>query len=644
MPVVTYNGDTFSCSRAVMGVDYIDLYDGNELIVKFGGVVDFSKFSITGGVWETPRGAEEVRASAHLSKGALFLDTDAEIGDGTIIKFVAPCACASVTGGTIINGAIYGIVDASENAVVGYNSGAWVSGAYISLLVNTSTRKAYIQNSAVNNSYTTAQTLSTEMKENFDVNFNGTPNDVFGKIYEDGPHKLGDITLTTRSDKAAGWVLCNGAYFSAGEYPDYAAVCPDQISLLNLSHFLQYNGSSSSSAGEISSVIEAAGYQVALLKLLNATTGAYELYVAYSTDWFETCTSYKISTVFGSGDELSRAIIRYVNGTWLLAMLPGHSYADSLYTYCNADVTDVGGWTPYCVHATWDSLRLDKLFDAWYDSTTGQVHIACAGRPVSTDTAQYPYVLSLSSAVATSVTFIRASETNGYWCCFRRDDGKLAFFGRGGAETYGLLVASSNGLAYAWTTRDISNVMGGTLPYFRYSGYRPNVKYHAGRWYVTGSYHIQEAYGSSTRIRYHAAVMFTTDLDAASWVLKYSTEINSLNENDVSIRQLVFGRDYYVGVTSYAAYNYGTNIVFIRDITDASTWELVDLSDVCNAISSITTSSATFGGDQHNDPVVTSNAILFFASYNLIVKIPLYALPYIDIPNCNAYIKVAAHV
>lgn len=55
MPTVTYYSDTYTCTTALKGTDYIHLLDDSgNMVVAFDGVVDFSGFSITDGDWTSP--------------------------------------------------------------------------------------------------------------------------------------------------------------------------------------------------------------------------------------------------------------------------------------------------------------------------------------------------------------------------------------------------------------------------------------------------------------------------------------------------------------------------------------------------------------------------------------------------------------
>ena len=214
MPTVTYNGDSFSCTKAVKGANYIKLYDGEFLTVEFSGIVDFSKFAISGGGWTTPAGAEEVRGTATLNGGLLVVDVDKEVGDNTLVKFCAPCACSSVITGMKIQGTTYSIVDASGNVVTGLDSGAWAANAHVALLLSKSTAKAYLQNSAVSDSYTREQTLPTVVKNMYGLNDGATPRDAFSTIHNRLLTKLGIEIVSYAGTGAAGKDNPNSVTFS----------------------------------------------------------------------------------------------------------------------------------------------------------------------------------------------------------------------------------------------------------------------------------------------------------------------------------------------------------------------------------------------------------------------------------------------
>ena len=66
---------------------------------------------------------------------------------GQIVTFTAPCSCADVTEGLVINGEIYTVCDAMGVCVTG-TGGAWCEGATVSVALDVENKKAYLQNKA----------------------------------------------------------------------------------------------------------------------------------------------------------------------------------------------------------------------------------------------------------------------------------------------------------------------------------------------------------------------------------------------------------------------------------------------------------------------------------------------------------------
>ena len=63
MATVTYNDESFTCTTALKGADYIHLLDDDgHMVATFDGVSDFSKFVISGGSWTTPSPANDCAA------------------------------------------------------------------------------------------------------------------------------------------------------------------------------------------------------------------------------------------------------------------------------------------------------------------------------------------------------------------------------------------------------------------------------------------------------------------------------------------------------------------------------------------------------------------------------------------------------
>ena len=75
------------------------------------------------------------------------LNLPAEPFSGQIVTFTAPCDCINVTDGLSINGKIYTICDALGKCVTGVG-GAWSTGAQVSVILDCTAKKAYIQNNS----------------------------------------------------------------------------------------------------------------------------------------------------------------------------------------------------------------------------------------------------------------------------------------------------------------------------------------------------------------------------------------------------------------------------------------------------------------------------------------------------------------
>lgn len=92
---------------------------------------------------------ETVATAATMADGSIELTLPAQVSTGTLVKFSAPCACESVTGGIVIDGVTYSMVDAAGN-MVDEIGGMWTAGALVAVLIDTANKKAYIQNAAFN--------------------------------------------------------------------------------------------------------------------------------------------------------------------------------------------------------------------------------------------------------------------------------------------------------------------------------------------------------------------------------------------------------------------------------------------------------------------------------------------------------------
>ena len=97
--------------------------------------------------------------------------------DGKQVSFVAPCDC-SVADGIQIDGVDYDIVDSVGNTVP-FGRGVWRNGAVLSVILDVTNRKAYLQNQ---NGFTKAETMTTATAKRFGLGVGAVPNDVFGVL------------------------------------------------------------------------------------------------------------------------------------------------------------------------------------------------------------------------------------------------------------------------------------------------------------------------------------------------------------------------------------------------------------------------------------------------------------------------------
>lgn len=81
-----------------------------------------------------------------MSTLTVTLPKGASVVDGKQLTFVAPCDCTGVTG-IIIGETTYTLVDAT-NTCVSDKGNQFVSGAMVSVIMDTTNSRAYIQNSA----------------------------------------------------------------------------------------------------------------------------------------------------------------------------------------------------------------------------------------------------------------------------------------------------------------------------------------------------------------------------------------------------------------------------------------------------------------------------------------------------------------
>ena len=87
MATVTYLGESYECSVALKGANYIHLLnDGGYLIAAFDGITDFSNFAISSGNWTVPASDDDchiavIREDGTIGKGSHKCSDIGNIGD-----------------------------------------------------------------------------------------------------------------------------------------------------------------------------------------------------------------------------------------------------------------------------------------------------------------------------------------------------------------------------------------------------------------------------------------------------------------------------------------------------------------------------------------------------------------------------------
>lgn len=106
MAIVLFNGESFHCTTALKGADYIHLLDSNgAMTTAFDGITDFSGFTIEEGSWTTPTSPDNCRVAVIMDDGSIGKGsyTSGEIGAAVTS---AKLADGAVTSGKLASNAV----------------------------------------------------------------------------------------------------------------------------------------------------------------------------------------------------------------------------------------------------------------------------------------------------------------------------------------------------------------------------------------------------------------------------------------------------------------------------------------------------------------------------------------------------------
>ena len=89
--------------------------------------------------------------SAKLVDGSIVVELpEGGVCSCTTVKFISPCDCDAVTGGLVIDGVTYTLVDSLGNCITG-KGGYWAANANIAVMIDKDNAKAYVLNAAGSN-------------------------------------------------------------------------------------------------------------------------------------------------------------------------------------------------------------------------------------------------------------------------------------------------------------------------------------------------------------------------------------------------------------------------------------------------------------------------------------------------------------
>ena len=109
--------------------------------------IKYREDSITG-IRKREAQQTKIAESSVLIDGSIHLTLPGgHVCDGTMVKFCAPCSCEVVTGGIVINGETYTVVDSMLNCVTGFG-GVWDVGAQISVVIDDTNKRAFLNNTS----------------------------------------------------------------------------------------------------------------------------------------------------------------------------------------------------------------------------------------------------------------------------------------------------------------------------------------------------------------------------------------------------------------------------------------------------------------------------------------------------------------
>ena len=428
-------------------------------------------------------------------------------------------------------------------------------------------------------------------------------------------YRVGDIKTTVRTDLGDDWVLCNGDYFKEDDYPVYAKVCPDMLSLEYGSESIrinQYAPCGLASGG---------GYQVAFCRATRSGSGSTTYYgVCYSNDNFETYTCYHPVNANGgyiiepSSLDSNNIIIRYIDGKWFLVYVIYNNNKYNINTYYTTDITNPRSWIKCC-----DNIpNIKQIFDVWEENN--KTYIACLVN-------NNPSIFILNSITEITGSIVTNSVLNPQGCItsFVRGNGYYAFIdteSSSGGSLKGVFCGDDI-YSSSWTYVPIS---------FDNTTFTNNtaLQYQDNIWYITGYVSLILDTDGVNKEYYCPAIAYTSNITNGNFTVTYKKDWSYTDKLNY-LYWGVFARGKFFAIGNLYTDKSSYAIYLLEDITDPDTWRRITTP--------LSTSRYTNGMPCYK-PMISDTCILFLNSSEYMYRFPMYAFPIINEFGCNTYIKI----
>lgn len=605
MPTLKYLGETFDCTTAIKGDNYIHLLDDNGVMVAaFDAITDFSGFTLENGSYVSP-------TADHSCRVAVIRD------DGTI--GVGGHTCEDIGNAVPKTRKVNGKPLSADIAITGDD----IEGIYSKDAV-----------------------LKDQTKNMFGLGADAVPDDVFRCLGESALPKVGDTLTTFRTDLGDNWALCNGDWFDPSEYPDLARVTPRIPAMLNATKatgFYTIINESEVYTFKPISFCEGGGYQVGIWLY---RSGSYNYpCLVYSTDWFAT---YKAKIIVPSQTDFNNAIVRYIDNRFVIAAVYGS------YMMYFGSFSDIENDSITLTHN--HSQNTYTIYDIWKENNA--YYMAVSGYAGWSSNSSYKdgrESFILSTASLTSPTWTRMSPTADnvfYPYNFVRANGLYTFHGYYNGKHKLQYATSPNGM---WTGVETTFP---SEPRVTIDGNSCVRYYPEDNLWVRVGYNNDEpksytSQGQVSQYKYVLGIAWTHDIVSGNWeCVKSDIELGNYFTSPGTFVRLPNGHYVWFSDT-------GNYMLYAKNIKDVSTWEYMQVkgtylpSELCKFPSSSLDKpfwpEKDFRSRDTYPRLVENHWILWFMdlpttatsqSYTRIMRFPLCALPTVTNSDSYTYMKV----